>query len=82
MLSQASGERLVMVSRASVCFWAIVMGCAMSIAQAATINVNWLITIIGVFVGGAVPPLAALLTWRKCTGPAAVTGAALELVAF
>ena len=27
--------------------WAVIMGIAMSIAQAATINVNWLITIIG-----------------------------------
>lgn len=33
------------------------MGCAMSIAQAATINVNWLITIIG---GPTLPPLLQL----------------------
>lgn len=44
---QATGKRLVVVSRVSVCIWAIIMGIAMSIAQAATINVNWLITIIG-----------------------------------
>jgi hypothetical protein len=35
----------------------------------------------GVFVGGAVPPLAALLTWRKCTATAAVTGAQQLLLA-
>ena len=44
---QATGKKLVVVSRVSVCIWAIIMGIAMSIAQAATINVNWLITIIG-----------------------------------
>ncbi|KAK9904775.1 hypothetical protein WJX75_002276 [Coccomyxa subellipsoidea] len=75
MKPQATGKQLVSVSRIAVCVWAVVMGCAMCIAQAASINVNWLITIIGVFVGGAVPPLAALLTWRKCTATAAVTGA-------
>lgn len=37
----------MVVSRVGVCVWAIVMGAAMCIAQAAGINVNWLITIIG-----------------------------------
>ena len=45
--TQASGERLVWVSRIMVFVWAIVMGCAMSVAQVASINVNFLITIIG-----------------------------------
>lgn len=45
--AQASGERLVCVSRIMVFVWAIVMGCAMSVAQVASINVNFLITIIG-----------------------------------
>ena len=44
---QASGERLVWVSRIMVFVWAVVMGCAMSVAQVAGINVNFLITIIG-----------------------------------
>lgn len=44
---QATGKQLVRVSRIAVCVWAVVMGCAMCIAQAASINVNWLITIIG-----------------------------------
>ena len=35
------------VSRIMVFVWAIVMGCAMSVAQVASINVNFLITIIG-----------------------------------
>ena len=35
------------VSRLGVFIWAIVMGCAMSVAQKASINVNFLITIIG-----------------------------------
>ena len=47
---QATGKKLVLVSRVGVCIWAIIMGCAMSIAQAATINVNWLITIIGALI--------------------------------
>ena len=46
-LAQASGERLVWVSRIMVFVWAVVMGCAMSVAQVASINVNFLITIIG-----------------------------------
>ena len=52
---QASGERLVRVSRVAVFVWAVVMGIAMSVAQVANINVNFLITIIG-----ARPPRPAL----------------------
>lgn len=44
---QATGQQLVRVSRIGVCVWAVIMGIAMTIAQAASINVNWLITIIG-----------------------------------
>lgn len=47
MVVQATGGQLVWVSRVGVCVWAIIMGAAMCIAQAAGINVNWLITIIG-----------------------------------
>ncbi len=43
---QAS-ERLVRVSRVAVFVWAVIMGIAMSVAQVANINVNFLITIIG-----------------------------------
>ena len=52
---QATGKKLVLVSRVGVCIWAIIMGCAMSIAQAATINVNWLITIIGALIPTILP---------------------------
>ena len=44
---QASGERLVRVSRIGVICWATFMGIIMCIAQVAQINVNWLINIIG-----------------------------------
>jgi hypothetical protein len=36
-----------MVSRIAVVIWAIIMGIIMCIAQAANINVDWLILIIG-----------------------------------
>ncbi len=52
---QASGERLVRVSRVAVFVWAVIMGIAMSVAQVANINVNFLITIIG-----ARPPQASV----------------------
>lgn len=50
------------------------MGVAMTVVQAANININWLINSIGVFVGGAVPPLIFVLTWRRCNGVMATTG--------
>ncbi|KAK9816495.1 hypothetical protein WJX72_001008 [[Myrmecia] bisecta] len=74
---QASGERLLMVSRISVCIWAVIMGCASCIVQAASINVNWLIIVIGVFVGGAVPPVAMALLWDRCTRKAAISASLL-----
>lgn len=42
--------------------------------QVANINIVLLINSIGVFSGGAVPPLLFVLVWRGCTGPAATTG--------
>eukprot|EP00891_Asterochloris_glomerata_P002745 jgi/Astpho2/2745/Aster-00924 len=68
---KASGEKLVWISRCGVGVWAIVMGLAMTVVQAAHINVNWLITVIGVIVGGAVPPLAMAVLWRRCSSLAA-----------
>ena len=50
------------------------MGIAMTVVQAADININWLINSIGVFVGGAVPPLIFVLTWRRCNGVFATSG--------
>jgi hypothetical protein len=50
------------------------MGIIMCIAQVANINVNWLITIIGIWCGSAVPPLWCVLSWRRATGKAAVSG--------
>lgn len=73
-LLQALGPRLIWVSRIGVVVWSLVMGIAMTVVQAANININWLINSIGVFVGGAVPPLIFVLTWRRCSGVMATTG--------
>ena len=71
---QALGPRLIWVSRIGVVVWSIIMGIAMTVVQAANININWLINSIGVFVGGAVPPLIFVLTWRRCNGVFATSG--------
>ena len=60
-----------------VVVWALVMGTAMCVVQAANININWLINCIGIFAGGAVPPLLCVLTWRGATGRAAIPGECL-----
>ncbi|CAK0787648.1 hypothetical protein CVIRNUC_010870 [Coccomyxa viridis] len=74
---KALGPRLIWVSRIGVVVWSIIMGIAMTVVQAANININWLINSIGVFVGGAVPPLIFVLTWRRCNGAFATSGAVL-----
>ena len=71
---QALGPRLIWVSRIGVVVWSIIMGISMTVVQAANININWLINSIGVFVGGAVPPLIFVLTWRRCNGAFATSG--------
>lgn len=71
---QALGPRLILVSRLGVVVWSLVMGVAMTVVQAANINISWLINSIGIFCGGAVPPLIFVMTWRGCTGPAATAG--------
>ena len=79
-LLQALGPRLIWVSRIGVVVWSLVMGIAMAVVQAANININWLINSIGVFVGGAVPPLIFVLTWRRCNGVMATTGERFSLI--
>ena len=44
--------------------WAIIMGCAMCIAQVAQINVNWLVLLIGVL--PAIFHRCLHSSWRAC----------------
>ena len=68
-----------MVSRVGVCVWAVIMGCIMSIAQVAGINVNWLITIIGAIFWQACLDLGstALRAHQKVLSPQGYSAGAL-----
>ncbi|DBA97618.1 TPA: hypothetical protein ACH3X3_012521 [Trebouxia sp. C0006] len=71
----ASSRELLLVSRVSVAFFGLVMACVSVIFYKANINLNFLYFLMATATCGAVPPLAASITWAKTSKLAAITSA-------
>ncbi|KAL3163035.1 hypothetical protein ABBQ32_009460 [Trebouxia sp. C0010 RCD-2024] len=71
----ASGRELLLVSRLSVAFFGLVMALVSIIFYKANINLNFLYFLMATAICGAVPPLAASVTWAKTSKFAAITSA-------
>ncbi|KAK9838071.1 hypothetical protein WJX84_003675 [Apatococcus fuscideae] len=68
----ASGKHLLWVSRLMVAFFGLVMACVSVIFYKANINLNFLYFLMATATCGAVPPLAASVTWNKTGKYAAI----------
>ncbi|KAK9834606.1 hypothetical protein WJX74_005599 [Apatococcus lobatus] len=73
----ASGKHLLWVSRLMVAFFGLVMACVSVIFYKANINLNFLYFLMATATCGAVPPLAASVTWNKTGKYAAIFSAFL-----
>ncbi|KAK9803818.1 hypothetical protein WJX73_003159 [Symbiochloris irregularis] len=71
----ASNKRLLLVSRLSIAFFGLVMAVASVIFYKANINLNFLYFLMATAICGGVPPLAASITWARCSKFAAITAA-------
>mmetsp|Transcript_26647 Transcript_26647/g.68655 ORF Transcript_26647/g.68655 Transcript_26647/m.68655 type:complete len:685 (+) Transcript_26647:445-2499(+) len=70
---QASNEKLLLVSRIMVGVYAVVSGVIAIILLEIGLNLGWVYLVMGIIIGSAVFPLAACITWKKCSAVAAVT---------
>jgi len=71
----ASGKQMIMVGRAIVCAWGIFSGIIVAILQVMGIDLGWLCSAMGIFIGSAVLPIVFSLMWKDCSGVGAIMGA-------
>lgn len=67
-----SSEALVKVSHWAIAFYAIVLAAFCCILNAVGISLTWLLTVLGVIVGGASLPVGMILLWKPMSTVAAV----------
>ncbi|EKX42116.1 hypothetical protein GUITHDRAFT_74268, partial [Guillardia theta CCMP2712] len=78
---QASGTDIIFVSRVAVLGWGIFSGVIAIILFELEIGLGWVYVAMGNFIGSAVFPLAACLTWKDCSATGAICGAFAGLAA-
>ncbi|GBF99241.1 urea-proton symporter-like [Raphidocelis subcapitata] len=72
---KANGRQMIFVSRAVVIAYGILSGVFAILLLKIGLSLGWVYLFMGVCVGSAVVPIAFSITWAKCSGKAAVTGA-------
>ena len=71
----ATGAKMIMVSRVSVCVWGIFSGIIATILNEMGIGLGWVYGAMGNFIGSAVAPITFALAWKDCNGAGAIAGA-------
>ncbi|MEW5297150.1 MAG: hypothetical protein WDW36_000377 [Sanguina aurantia] len=72
---RASGAEVVLVSRIVVMLYGVLSGLLAIILLRLGLDLGWVYTFMGILIGSAVFPMAACITWKKCSAVAAVTSA-------
>ncbi len=75
MKPNATGKDIILMSRVGVFGFGIISGMLAVCLQQLGLNLGWVYNAMGIFIGSAVLPLSLAITWRKCSGTAAVAGA-------
>jgi SSS family transporter len=71
---EATGKKILLVSRAVVLGFGCFMGLLAVILNKAGVSLGWMYLAMGVFIGSAVIPIAFMLLWRKANAIGAVLG--------
>jgi hypothetical protein len=71
----ATGKQILMHSRVVVCVWALCMACFSLILNEIGVSLGWVYNFMGIMIGSAVPPIAAVLTVGKISSTGAMAGA-------
>ncbi|KAI8468533.1 MAG: urea active transporter [Monoraphidium minutum] len=72
---KATGKQMIFVSRCCVIAYGILSGVMAIILLKIGLSLGWVYLFMGIVVGSAVVPIAFALTWAKCSGIAAISGA-------
>ncbi|CAN1143991.1 Urea-proton symporter DUR3 [Linum perenne] len=70
----ASGKKILLVSRAVVLSFGCFMSLLAVILNKAGVSLGWMYLAMGVFIGSAVIPIAFMLLWRKANAKGAIIG--------
>ncbi len=71
----ANGKQMIFLQRVMVVVYAIISGVISVILLKLEVSLGWVYLFMGIVIGSAVFPIAASLTWAKCSATAAVTSA-------
>lgn len=75
----ATGKQVVFVSRCVVIAYGILSGVLAVILLKIGLSLGWVYLVMGIMIGSAVFPIAASITWKKCSAFAAVTSSLVTL---
>jgi urea-proton symporter len=82
----SSSERLVQISHYGIIIYGLVLAAFCCILNAAGLNLTWLLTVLGIIVGGASVPVGLVLLWARMSTVAAIAspwiGLACGLIAW
>ncbi|KAK1568846.1 hypothetical protein Q3G72_029680 [Acer saccharum] len=76
----ASGKKILKVSRTVVLCFGCFMGLLAVILNKAGVSLGWMYLAMGVFIGSAVLPIAFMLLWRKANAIGAIAGTIIGCV--
>lgn len=76
---EASSEKLVQISHYGIVIYALALATFCSILNAVGLNLTWLLTILGIIVGGASIPVGLILLWKRMSTTAAVASPPIAL---
>lgn len=76
----ATGKNIINLSRVVILAFGLLMGVFGIVLNVIGINLGWLYLFMGVVIGSAVIPVAFSISWKKCSGVAAISGAISGLV--
>lgn len=71
----ASGDRILLVSRIVIVLYNLFMGCFSIALYYIGLNLGWVYLFMGIVIGSAVVPLWLMMTWSKASGRGAVIAA-------
>ncbi|KAG2494461.1 hypothetical protein HYH03_007513 [Edaphochlamys debaryana] len=71
----ADGKQMMFLQRVMVVVYAIISGVISVILLKLEVSLGWVYLFMGIVIGSAVFPIAASLTWAKCSATAAVASA-------
>ncbi|KAJ9387797.1 hypothetical protein DTO063F5_3023 [Paecilomyces variotii] len=77
---QTSSTKLVRISHWGIVIYAVVLAVFCTILNEVGLSLTWLLTVLGVIVGGAAVPVGMILLWRRMSTVAAIVSPWIGLV--